>query len=129
MDKVDTLVDALTEGRVPWNDIDFETKEFVVFNDKFPVTTGHRLVVPRKASLENINKCFKFAMQMGNENVRSDKNDITGYNVGINMGPSAGQSIYYPHVHLIFRRDGDMDDPQGGVRHVIPEKAKYRKKS
>jgi diadenosine tetraphosphate (Ap4A) HIT family hydrolase len=47
--------------------------------------------------------------------------------MGINMGKSAGQTCMYPHVHLIFRRDGDMDDPQGGVRGVLPTKQSYNK--
>ena len=64
---------------------------------------------------------------MGNDNIKSN-NNITGYNVGINMGKSAGQTCMYPHVHLIFRRDGDMIDPAGGIRGVIPEKQKYSKK-
>jgi len=62
---------------------------------------------------------------MGNMNVEADTNPITGYNIGINMGESAGQTCMYPHVHLIFRRDGDMEDPRGGVRGVIPSKQKY----
>jgi len=62
---------------------------------------------------------------MGYDNVASDKTNITGYNMGINMGESAGQTCMYPHVHLIFRRDGDTEDPKGGVRGVIPNKQKY----
>jgi len=61
-------------------------------------------------------------------NVEADTNPITGFNVGINMGESAGQTCMYPHVHLIFRRDGDIENPAGGVRGVIPEKQKYIKK-
>ena len=74
-------------------------------------------------------RCFKFAVEMGNQNVQSLANNITGYNVGINMGESAGQTCMYPHVHLIFRRDGDMEDPRGGVRGVIPSKQKYERKN
>ena len=50
-----------------------------------------------------------------------------GYNIGQNKGEAAGQTIMYPHIHLIPRRDGDMEDPRGGVRHVIPEKGNYKK--
>jgi len=63
---------------------------------------------------------------MGQQNVQSLTNNITGYNVGINVGKSAGQTCMYPHVHLIFRRDGDIEDPTGGVRNVIPEKGNYK---
>jgi ATP adenylyltransferase len=50
---------------------------------------------------------------------------VTGFNVGINNGTDAGQTIHHCHIHLIPRRRGDMDDPKGGVRGVIPEKQKY----
>ena len=125
---MDTLEKAQQEGRAPWTNVELDTRDFVVYNDIYPVTDGHTLIVPRKNTIENINKCFNFAMTMGSDNVRSEKTNITGFNVGINMGASAGQTCMYPHVHLIFRRDGDMEDPAGGVRGVIPEKQKYTKK-
>jgi len=124
---VDTLEQAQTDGRAPWKDEELNTFDFVVYKDKYPVTDGHVLVVPKVADLLSITKCFRFALDMGNQNVESENNNITGYNIGINMGESAGQTCMYPHVHLIFRRDGDMSDPRGGVRHVIPEKGNYRK--
>ena len=105
-----------------------ETRDFIVFKDAFPVTEGHTLIVPREATQENILKCFNYAVTMGYDNVESERNNITGYNVGLNVGESAGQTCMYPHVHLIFRRNGDMSDPRGGVRHVIPEKGNYRSK-
>ena len=124
---IDTLEKAQQEGRAPWTEVEIDTREFVVYNDIFPVTEGHTLVVPKQNTEENILKCFNFALTMGNQNVKTDSNNITGYNVGINMGKSAGQTCMYPHVHLIFRRDNDMEDPAGGVRGVIPEKQKYSK--
>jgi len=124
----DTLEKAQAEGRAPWTNVTFDTKEFVVYEDIYPVTPGHTLVVPKENTVENIQKCFKFAQEMGNMNIEAETNPITGYNIGINMGSSAGQTCMYPHVHLIFRRDGDMKDPAGGVRGVIPEKQKYSKK-
>ena len=123
----DTLEKAQQEGRAPWTEVEIATREFIVYRDIYPVTPGHTLVVPKENTQENILKCFKFAMEMGSMNIEAD-NDITGYNIGINMGASAGQTCMYPHVHLIFRRDGDMEDPAGGVRGVIPEKQKYTKK-
>jgi len=124
----DTLEIAQREGRAPWTNVEIDTRDFVVYNDIYPVTQGHTLVVPKQNTEENILKCFNFALTMGNDNIRSENNNITGYNVGINMGKSAGQTCLYPHVHLIFRRDGDMEDPAGGVRGVIPDKQKYTKK-
>lgn len=121
-----TLEQAQQDGNAPWTDVEINTRDFVVYNDAYPVTEGHTLIVPKENTEENITKCFKFAQAMGNENILAD-NNITGYNIGINMGTSAGQTCMYPHVHLIFRRDGDMVDPCGGVRHVIPEKGNYQK--
>ena len=122
---IDTLEKAQEEGRAPWTEVEIDTRDFVVYNDKFPVTEGHTLVVPKQATMDDIERCIKFAMSMGQQNVASLSNNITGYNVGINMGESAGQTCMYPHIHLIFRRDGDVEDPKGSVRGVIPSKQKY----
>jgi len=121
---IDTLELAQTEGRAPWTNVIYDTRDFVVFEDAYPVTEGHTLVVPKSNTQEELLKCFKFATAMGNENIQSE-NNITGYNIGLNIGASAGQTCMYPHVHLIFRRDGDTEDPKGGVRGVIPSKQKY----
>ena len=94
----------------------YDTKDFVVYEDAYPVTEGHTLIVPKTNDQEQLLKCFNFAQAMGNGNVLTDSNNITGYNIGLNMGESAGQTCMYPHVHLIFRRDGDTDEPIGGVR-------------
>ena len=125
MHGLDTLEVAKQEGRAPWTDVQLETKEFVVYNDGFPVTPGHALIVPRESNLQNLLRCFNYAMQMGNANVEGEGNEITGFNVGINVGSSAGQTVMYPHVHLIFRRNGDTEDPPGGVRNVIPGSGNY----
>ena len=122
--KFDTLEVAKQEGRAPWTEVEVNTRDFVVFKDKYPVTDGHLLVVPKTNTQEELMKCFKFAVSVGNQNVESS-NNITGYNVGLNIGASAGQTCMYPHVHVIFRRDGDMEDPRGGGRGVIPSKQKY----
>ena len=122
---LDTLEQAQQDGRAPWDNVFLDTRDFVVFEDKYPVTEGHILVVPKEATQDEINKCFKFALSMGNDNVQSDKTNITGYNIGLNIGTSAGQTVMYPHVHLIFRRDGDVEEPKGGVRGVIPSKQQY----
>ena len=124
----DNLEEAQKDGRAPWTNVILDTRDFVVYQDMYPVTEEHTLVVPKVNSLDYLMKCFKFAISMGNQNVEST-NSVTGYNVGINVGKSAGQTCMYPHVHLIFRRDGDMKDPRGGVRHVIPEKGNYAKLS
>jgi ATP adenylyltransferase len=59
------------------------------------------------------------------QSILEKDNTVTGFNVGINAGASAGQTVFHVHVHLIPRRDGDVADPRGGVRGVIPSKQRY----
>ena len=98
--------------------------------DKFPVSPGHLLIIPKRHvanyfDATNEEKADLWALvEQGKELVeKSYKPD--GYNVGFNVGASAGQSIFHCHIHLIPRYKGDMENPKGGVRHVIPEKGKY----
>ena len=125
----DTLEQAQKDGRAPWTNVELNTRDFVVFNDLFPVTEGHTLVVPKTNTQEELMKCFKFAIAMGEENVAAKSNNVTGYNIGINVGESAGQTCMYPHVHLIFRRNGDCENPKGGIRHCVPGKGDYTRLS
>jgi diadenosine tetraphosphate (Ap4A) HIT family hydrolase len=120
-----SLAEAQEQKIVPWEEIAFETKDTVVFEDAFPVTVGHLLFVPRKNTKENISQSFYQAQIYGEWLVVSKKAD--GYNIGINVGSSAGQTIMYPHVHLIPRTKNDCQDPIGGVRAVIAGQANYRK--
>ncbi|WP_073023577.1 HIT family protein [Cycloclasticus pugetii] len=57
--------------------------------------------------------------------IRKNDSDVTGFNIGINVGEDAGQTIFHCHIHLIPKRKGDMVDPRGSVRGLIPEKQKY----
>jgi diadenosine tetraphosphate (Ap4A) HIT family hydrolase len=116
---------ALNEKRAPWTDIEYRTKDFWVFRDAYAVTQGHLLFVPTQEKFDNIVECFKAAHKFGYNGVESEYWDA--YNVGQNCGEAAGQTIMYPHIHMIPRRTGDMADPRGGVRHVIPEKGNYKK--
>ena len=75
-----------------------------------------------------INSINQILNQQRNEILSLDEN-ITAFNIGINDGKDAGQSIHHLHVHLIPRRKGDMENPQGGVRGVIPAKQKYVKRN
>jgi diadenosine tetraphosphate (Ap4A) HIT family hydrolase len=118
------LEQALSERLAPWSEIEYRTKTFWVFKDAYPVTEGHLLFVPTYKKSENLYDCFKAAYKFGYDGVEAEKWD--GFNVGQNVGESAGQTVMYPHVHMIPRRKGDMEDPRGGVRHVIPEKGNYK---
>jgi diadenosine tetraphosphate (Ap4A) HIT family hydrolase len=117
------LTKALDEKTVPWTEIEYRTKDFWVFRDAFPVTEGHLLFVPTTLQSISLWECYKAAYKFGFDGVESEK--WQGFNVGQNVGKVAGQTVMYPHVHMIPRRTGDMPDPRGGVRHVIPSKGNY----
>jgi ATP adenylyltransferase len=115
----------IEEGNAPWTELVEEDYHVKVFEDKYPVTEGHLLFVPKYNTVSVLMDCFESAVQDGIKRVQ--ENEWDGFNVGLNYGPAAGQTVSWPHVHLIPRRKGDMEDPTGGVRHVIPERGNYRK--
>ena len=125
--RVDTLELAQKQGRAPWSDVVHDFKDMVWYNDGYPVTEGHSLIVPKEATQERLVRCFDLAIKIANDNVA--KGVIDGYNIGINVGESAGQTVMYPHVHLIPRKKGDTKNPKGGVRNVIAGKGDYTKKN
>ena len=110
----------------PWDDRVAELSDFhvAVFRDRYPVTPGHLLFVPQYNTDAVIKDCFESAMRYGRGMVADSKCDA--FNIGINMGRAAGQTVMYPHVHLIPRRAGDCADPVGGVRGVIFGQANYK---
>lgn len=101
--------------------------------DDFPVSEGHMLLIPRRhvASYFDMTDAEKQAMWSLLDEARAvidERHGPGGYNVGINCGPVAGQSVMHVHLHLIPRYAGDVPDPRGGVRGVIPAKQKYHDK-
>jgi diadenosine tetraphosphate (Ap4A) HIT family hydrolase len=118
------MTKTLKEANAPWVNPVREDFHVSVFNDGYPVTDGHRLFVPNFDDLNTIKNAFSDALDEGMAMLSSGECD--GFNIGMNWGEAAGQTVMYPHVHLIPRRTGDMEDPRGGVRHVIPEKGNYR---
>ena len=102
----------------------------VAFRDGFPVNQGHTLIVPRRhvATYFDATPWEQQAVWQGVEAVKRQLDEElapAGYNVGFNAGAAAGQTVMHLHVHVIPRFDGDVDDPRGGVRGVIPSKQKY----
>lgn len=98
--------------------------------DRFPVTPGHTLVIPRRlvetwfdAAPDEQRALFALVDVVKASLDREFRPD--GYNVGFNAGTAAGQTVMHLHVHVIPRHHGDMEDPRGGVRHVIPAKGNY----
>lgn len=103
----------------------------VTFPDGYPVTRGHTLVVPKRHVADYFDLSdreqddARQAIRVLRNRLLKTDDTITGFNVGVNVGRSAGQTVMHCHFHLIPRRDSDMADPQGGVRGVIPDRRKY----
>ena len=117
------------------NDI-IEENEFAYATfDSYPVSSQHCLIIPKRhvkeyfeLNIEEVIGCDQLIKKIKNKIENSDKK-IKGFNIGINSGEVAGQSIMHCHIHLIPRRKGDVENPQGGIRGVIPSKQHYIRKS
>jgi len=106
---------------------------FYVIRDGYPVTKGHTLIILndhnksyfdlRDVDIIRLNQIIRFQKD---ELIEKDIS-ISGFNIGINQGKDAGQTVMHLHIHLIPRRKGDVEDPKGGVRGVIPAKQNYSK--
>jgi diadenosine tetraphosphate (Ap4A) HIT family hydrolase len=101
--------------------------------DSFPVTPGHTLIIPKRhisslfeATREEQAALFDLLSAM--RQLLLKERNPAGFNIGINDGPAAGQTVMHLHIHLIPRYAGDTEDPRGGVRWVMPSKAPYWKK-
>jgi diadenosine tetraphosphate (Ap4A) HIT family hydrolase len=99
--------------------------------DRYPVTQGHHLIIPKRHTRdwfsmtdEERRHAEELIIILKNRLSEADET-ITGFNIGMNCGASAGQTIFHAHIHLIPRRNGDTQDPTGGVRGVIPDKMSY----
>ena len=102
--------------------------------DTYPVSKYHCLIIPKRhikdffeLTNEELVACNDLVKKVKNEVIKKDPN-IEGFNLGTNIGKVSGQSILHCHLHLIPRRSGDVENPQGGVRSVIPNKQHYKRK-
>jgi len=100
-------------------------------NDRYPVTSGHMLVIPKRHAADyfdltpdELDACNSLLRKVKND-IQTTDSSVTGFNIGVNIGRSAGQTIFHCHLHLIPRRDGDTENPRGGVRGVIPGRQRY----
>ena len=103
--------------------------------DSYPVSKFHVLIIPKRhiknyfeLSNDELVACNEIIILTKNK-IEQDDQTIEGFNIGSNSGKVAGQSINHCHIHLIPRREGDVKNPQGGVRGVIPSKQHYVRKS
>jgi ATP adenylyltransferase len=102
-----------------------------VLRDKYPVTPLHTLVIPKRhvsgwfdLGISEMNACNDLLL-WAKDAIREEDASVAGFNVGVNIDEAAGQTIFHCHIHLIPRRHGDVENPRGGVRHVIPGKGNY----
>lgn len=108
----------------------YESKLAIGLWDAFPVSPGHALIVPRRvvSTWFEATRGEQIALLDGIDAAKAAveaEHQPDGYNIGINAGAAAGQTVFHLHVHVIPRYRGDVEDPRGGVRHVIPSKANY----
>lgn len=103
----------------------------LVIRDAFPVSEHHSLIIPKRHVLDYFGLsqeeviAIHHLLHSQKEYLSKFDATIDGYNIGMNCGETAGQSVWHCHVHLIPRRKGDTEYPKGGVRHVIPYKGNY----
>ena len=115
-------------------ELQFENQLAYSSIDSYPVSRFHSLIVPKRhvetyfeLTNEEIQACNELILKT-KEKILKEDSRVEGFNIGINAGKVAGQSIMHCHVHLIPRREGDVENPQGGVRSVIPKKQHYKRK-
>ena len=115
----------IANGEVAWS-----VENAVAFADGYPLNPGHTLVVPRShcgdlfALPADVRRRLWDLVEVVIEELR-EQHSPDGFNVGVNIGAAGGQTIDHAHIHVIPRFDGDVDDPRGGVRWVVPGRAAY----
>lgn len=119
------ILRADTENRIV-----LQNELAIVIRDGFPITSGHTLIIPKRhiASFFDTTEEERQAFLSLLDEAKADINKEycpAGYNIGINDGLAAGQTVPHLHIHLIPRYEGDVVDPRGGIRWIMPDKAKY----
>ena len=116
----------------PESELLLENESTYAILDKFPVSNGHTLIIPQKhcanyfeLNYEEQKACW--SMVNKTQEIITKKFNPDGFNIGINVNETAGQTIPHVHIHLIPRYKGDVLNPEGGIRVVIPSKAIYKK--
>jgi ATP adenylyltransferase len=108
-----------------------ENELCLAVTDSYPVTEGHCLIIPRRHAVTYFDmntaevEAATQLLHRSRDRIQQQDAKVSGFNIGMNSGKSAGQSVFHAHIHLIPRRDGDQENPQGGVRKIFPEKARY----
>ena len=104
----------------------------LIVRDQYPVSEWHLLIIPKRHTAgyfalgsAEVRACHQLLAEARNLVLKQDST-VRGFNVGINSGSVAGQTVMHSHIHLIPRREGDSPNPRGGVRGVVPGKADYK---
>ena len=120
--------------KIRTEELQFENQLAYSSRDSYPVSELHSLIVPKRhvetyfeLTNEEIHACNELILKI-KEKILHEDPSVKGFNIGTNAGKVAGQSIMHCHIHLIPRREGDVENPQGGVRSVIPKKQHYKRK-
>lgn len=116
--------------QIPSDKILYKDDYFFIIKDVFPVTSGHLLIISNEVRKDYFDLTTEEKQQLPNTIEKAKElilkeNNPQGFNIGMNCGEVAGQTIFHFHCHLIPRYKGDMENPRGGVRHVIPSKGNY----
>lgn len=111
-------------------EIIYESELVIAFYDKFPVNVGHALIIPKRHVANYFDLTAEEISEMQDalfrvKDIVKERHNPDGFNIGVNVGEHAGQTVFHVHMHLIPRFKGDVEDPKGGVRGVIPSKQKY----
>ena len=129
------LMDSRTDKNCLFCERDFriiiENETAIAFEDKYPVVKNHILVAPIRHAISFFdlgsyekNACILLTEEIRKKILQNDRT-VTGFNIGLNDGQDAGQTIFHCHIHVIPRRKGDVVDPRGGVRNIIPISTGY----
>ena len=120
--------------KIRTKELQFENKLAYSSRDSYPVSDLHSLIIPKRhvetyfeLTNDEIQACNELILRTKEKILKQDTS-VKGFNIGTNAGKAAGQSIMHCHIHLIPRREGDVENPQGGVRSVIPKKQHYKRK-
>ena len=112
-------------------DVEAENNYAYVINDAFPITEMHALIIPKRhvktyfdLNADELGACHDLLNSM-RAGILDEDSSVEGFNIGMNNGTVAGQTVDHCHIHLIPRRVGDVENPRGGVRHLIPGKGDY----
>ncbi len=118
-------------ARVRLRELVAEEGTVCAIKDAFPVTRGHTLVIPRRHVKDYFDmtdqekKDAEVLLVCLRERILGSDPSVMGFNIGVNSGEAAGQTVMHAHIHLIPRRMGDVPDPRGGIRAVVPGRSDY----